>query len=135
MSSDDRAERPDGLIKEFWDAWQAQAEGAPVPASPGIDPAAMARLTPHLMLLEAAPEGLRARLVGARHQEVASVCHAGALLEGVDKDHAARARVAIETGRPVCWRADGAVSVGDFPFASDGRNVDRVLSIVTVKGN
>lgn len=135
MSSDDHADKPDGLIKEFWDAWQAQADGAPAPSNPAIDPSAMARLTPHLMVLDAAPEGLRARLVGARHQQIVDACHAGALLEGFDKDHAERARVAVKTRKPVYWRADSATAVGDFPFASDGKNVDRVVSVVSVKKN
>jgi len=91
---------------------------------------------PHLMLLEAveaeAGAGFRARLVGAEHQQVAARMHAGDLLDEIDADHAERVRRAVATGKPVYWRGEGEtpVAMGDFPFASDGRHVDRVVSVV-----
>lgn len=138
MGRDDLASLPEGMIKEFMDAWRVQAQAGPIPSAPRIDPSAMARLAPHLMVLEASlsagPGSFRARLVGVRHQDVSTVCHAGALLDRVDIAHAERARIAAETRQPVCWRAAGQrqATVGDFPYASDGVNVDRIVSVVAV---
>ncbi len=126
----------DGVIKEFEQVWQAEAAARGIPSAQAIDPTAFARLMPHMMLLEVVSgEGeqrFRTRLVGAEHREVARGLHAGDILDEIDAQHAERARVAAMTGRPVFWRAasDERVSIGDFPFAADGRTVDRVVSIV-----
>ena len=130
------AKPDDGVIQEFEQVWLAQAEGASIPSAQQISPGQIAGLMPHLMLLEVVPDSaephFRTRLIGAAHRQVAQKLRAGDLLDEFDADHADRARIAASTGKSVYWSSnDGVgVSVGDFPFASDGHTVDRVVSVV-----
>lgn len=136
MRFDNAAALPEGVIEEFMEAWRDQATGSAIPTSPAIPPSAIARLTPHLMVLEATVDGgpgrFRSKLVGAEHLRLARACRAGDMLDRADAEHAERARVAAATGRPVRWRAgsDTGPAYADFPFASDGRTVDRIVAVV-----
>lgn len=134
----DRTESVDAgsVIYEFEQVWRARANGQAIPSAQSIDPSAIARLMPHLMLLEVVSGGVRphfrTRLVGAEHRDAAGALHAGDILDDIDREHARHAREAAMTGRPVYWKSEscGGSEVCDFPFASDGRNVDRVIAVV-----
>lgn len=130
------SDEADSVIEEFEQVWRAQSDGKSIPSAQSIDPGEIARLMPHLMLLEVVSGGIRphfrTRLVGAEHREAAGVLHAGDILDEIDREHAERAREAAATGRPVYWRAEKAAGAAacEFPFASDGENVDRVISVI-----
>lgn len=125
-----------GVIEEFAELWQARSADAAIPSAQTINPCEIARLMPHLMLLEvvdgAEQAQFRARLVGSEHRNAVDAVHAGQILDEIDAEHARRARDAAETGKPVVWRAgvDEKLTIGNFPFAADGQKVDRVVSIV-----
>ena len=124
------------VIQEFESVWRSQWDGKRIPSAQYIDPSAIARLMPHLMVLEVCGEAsagpLKTRLVGSAHRKIADSLHAGDILDEVDAAHADRARQAATTGQPVYWRTDGDLStdIGAFPFAADGKTVDRIVSIV-----
>lgn len=126
----------ENVIRQFEEIWRARAGDAAAPAVQAIGANEIAKIMPHLMLLEVEPVGnastFRTRLVGAAHKTVCAEIQPGDLLDHVDHDHAERLRVAASTGQPVYWRDadDGSVSIGDFPFSTDGQTVDRIVSVV-----
>lgn len=126
----------DGVIEEFEAVWLAQARDVGIPSAQRINPGEIARLMPHVMLLEVEPEGnnthFRTRLVGARHRSLMQDLKPGDLLDDCDGPHTERLRIAAATGKPVYWRDDSefSVAIGDFPFAADGQTVDRIVSVV-----
>ena len=124
-----------GPIKEFEAAWRDCAEGAAIPTAPRMDAVMVRRLLPHLMALEVVTDDgvaarFRARLIGAHHQKLTGGCRAGEVLDDV-APHVARALRAAETGQPVYACADDAAecNLAVFPFASDGRTVDRFIAV------
>ena len=124
------------VIQEFEGVWRAQCAEGRIPSAQDIEPSSIARLMPHLMVLEVCnAQGaahMKTRLVGSAHRQVAASLHAGEILDDVDAAHAERARHAASTGQPVYWRTEGesATDVCVFPFSADGKTVDRVVSIV-----
>ena len=132
MGQIDRSADSADILKEFDAFWRARAKREEIPTAPSIEASEIGRLMPHLMLLEVVTvDGdlrFRTCMVGDNYRPGDETCYAGKLLDEIDADHAERALEAAETGQPVYWRADGAAAA-DFPFASDGRTVDRVISV------
>jgi len=127
-----------GPIKEFEAAWRDCAAGDAIPTAPRMDAMMVRRLLPHLMALEVVNDGAvahyRARLIGAHHRKLTGGCRAGDVLDDV-APHVARAMRAAETGQPA-YASDEDGAEGDlavFPFASDGRTVDRFIAVAAAR--
>lgn len=124
-----------GPIQEFEAAWRGCAAGDAIPTAPRMDASMVRRLSPHLMALEIVVDDgtaarFRARLIGAHHRKLTGCCRAGDVLDDV-APYVARAMRAAETGQPVYASAEDAAegNLAVFPFASDGRTVDRFIAV------
>lgn len=128
-------------LRQLYDYWLNRRDGRPVPLRQSIDPVAIPKLLPHLILVERAEGGdLRYRLVGTRIVDAHGVDYTGWLLSRLARGEALT--LAHQLYAPVMGEGVPVYSEGPFqwpggeyrwtrrlhlPLSLDGAGVDMAL--------
>lgn len=103
-------------LRQLYDYWLGQRAGRPAPLRRDIDPVAMPKLLPDLIIAErTGPEDLRYRLVGTRIVRAHGLDYTGWLLSDLARKHDALA-LARQLYTPVLDRGLPVYSEGPFAW-------------------